>query len=162
MISRDKLIDEKSQTLLIAMIYVEIYTRIHEKFDEETAAQKLMEFGNKIARSYYEYYKPSKSTVSGITRELSREIGGMKNVKIRRTEDGFTVSSPDCPLCVPELEIEGPAYCYPTCGILEEYLNLIFRDNPEKYPYKAVVGTVLKSQSCGAKVCEYYYKLVLR
>ncbi|NVM27509.1 MAG: hypothetical protein HWN65_01595 [Candidatus Helarchaeota archaeon] len=160
MIPREELLKEKSQSMLIAMIYAEIYSRVRQKFDQETAAEKLKEFGKRIARSYYEYYKPSKSSISGIARELSDKIGGMKKIKLKKLDDGFSISSNDCPLCVPEITIEGLHYCYPTMGILEEYLNLIIRDNPRKFRYERVIGSVVQSKSCGAEICEYRYKLI--
>ncbi|NVM52373.1 MAG: hypothetical protein HWN66_01635 [Candidatus Helarchaeota archaeon] len=162
MIPREKLHKERSQSLLVAMIYVEIYSQMQQKYDLETAAEKLKNFGRNIAKSYYQYYKPSKSSISETIRELALKIGAIKKLKLRRVDDGFTLTSTDCPLCVEDFEVEGqgPAYCYPICGILEEYLNLIFKDNPRKFRYKEAIGRVVKSKSCGADMCEYHYRLV--
>lgn len=162
MISRKKLHDERSQTTLIAMIYAEIYSRVVQTYGSKAAAEKLKQFGNNVSRSYYNYWRPSSSTLPGIIREISREIGGIKKLTLKRTEDGFTLSSKECPLCVEGMEIEGIHYCFPTMGILEEMLNLILRDKPKKFRYKGVVGEVTASQSCGAEECAYKYRLIER
>ena len=159
MISREGLHKERSQSTLIAMVYAEVYSRVVRTYGPDGAAERLKKFGNEVARSYYEYWKPSKSTLPGIIREIASDIGGINKLTLKRTDDGFTLSSHECPLCVENLEIEGTHYCYPTMGILEEMLNQVLRDSGKKFRYKAVLGEVISSKSCGAEECVYNYKL---
>ena len=160
MIPRDKLHKQRASSILIAMVYTEIYARVRQNYDEKGTAEKLTTFGNRVADDYYKHYKPKSNSISGIAREISGVIGGIKKLKLKRVEDGFTLSSKQCPLCQPEIEVEGNAYCFPTLGILEQYLNLVFRDRPEKFAYKKAIGRVLASRACGAEECVYHYQLI--
>lgn len=162
MISRKELHKAQSASVLIAMVYIELFTHLTQKFDHNVVEDKLRRMGSNIARTYYDYYLPSKSSISGIIRELAGNIAGMKSIKLKRTEDGFTLSTPRCPICQPGIEIEGPKFCIPTCIILGTYLNLIFANFPWKYPYTEAIGTVLKSVTSGDELCEYHYRLLKR
>jgi hypothetical protein len=79
-----------------------------------------------------------------------------------RTEDGFTITTHDCPLCQSNIEVEGKQFCIPTMAILETFLNLMFNNTPWKFLYKQVIGTVKKSISSGDDECEYHYRLIRR
>jgi len=160
MISRKELHKAQSASILIAMVYIELFTHLTQKYDWSVVEEKLRTMGSNIAKSYYDYYLPSKSSISGIVKELSEKLAGMKYIKLKRTEDGFTISTPNCPLCQPNIEIEGPKFCIPTCTILETFLNLIFTNFPWRFPYKQVIGTVTKSISSGDEMCEYHYRLL--
>ena len=160
MISRKELHKAQSASVLIAMVYIELFTHLTQKYDHSVVEEKLRTMGSNIARSYYEYYLPSKSSISGIIKELAEKLAGMKHIKLRRTEDGFTLSTARCPLCQPNIEIEGPKFCIPVCIILETFLNLIFTNFPWKFPYTEAIGTVTKSISSGDDVCEYHFRLL--
>lgn len=160
MIPRGQLHKERSQSTLLAMVYAEVYTRVVQTFGPEGAAERLKRFGIQVAQSYYKYWQPSKSSLPAIIREISSEIGGIKKLTLKRTEEGFVLSSKECPLCVEGVEIEGIHYCFPTMGILEEILNLLFQDKPKKFRYRGVRGEVTASQSCGAEECTYTYYLI--
>jgi hypothetical protein len=162
MISRKELHKAQSASILIAMVYIELFTHLTQKYDRTLVEEKLRTMGVNIAKSYYKYYLPSKSSISGIIKELAEKLAGMRHIKLKRTEDGFTISSPICPICQPNIEIEGPKFCIPTCAILETFLNLIFTDFPWKFPYKEAIGTVTKSISSGDAMCEYHFRLLRR
>jgi predicted hydrocarbon binding protein len=158
--SRSELHKEKGASLLIAMVYVEVFSRMLEKYGAEVAAEKLTTLGRNVTKTYYKYYKPHKASISGFVREIAEELAGMKDVKLKKTEDGFSISTTDCPICLPGVVIEGPAYCFPTMGIIEEFLNEIFEEYPSKFLYKKAIGRVVKSISSGATECEYHYRLI--
>ena len=163
MIDRSELHNKKGSSLMIGMFYIELYSELVAKFDHETAEQKLRILGYNVAKTYYDYYKPSNKSISGLVKELSTKVGGIKKIKLKKVEDGFTLSSPDCPLCLPEIEIEGPQYCIATCAILEQYLNMLFRDYPDRYPrYRECIGKVIRSRSSGSDECEYHFRLIER
>ncbi|MHA1278722.1 MAG: hypothetical protein ACTSQI_08625 [Candidatus Helarchaeota archaeon] len=151
---------ERSASLLIAMFYIEVYTQLNQKYDPTVVSEKLRKLGHNVAKSYYEIWKPSSTSISGLAREISEKVGGIKKLKLKRLEDGFTLSTPDCPLCLEQIEIEGPHYCITTMAILEMYLNLVLQDHPGKFRYKHVIGTVLQSKSSGAEECVYHYRLI--
>ena len=160
MISRKELHKAQSASVLIAMVYIELFTHLTQKYDQSVVEEKLRTMGSNIARTYYDYYIPSKSSISGIIKELAEKLAGMKHIKLKRTEDGFTISTARCPLCQPNIEIEGPKFCIPTSSILETYLNLIFANFPWKFHYKEAIGTVIKSITSGDEMCEYHYRLL--
>lgn len=160
MISRKELHKAQSASILIAMVYIELFTHLTQKYDWSVVEEKLKTMGSNIAKSYYEYYLPSKNTISGTVRELAEKLAGMKHIKLKRTEDGFTLSSSICPICQPNIVVEGPKFCIPTCIILETFLNLIFTNFPGKFPYKEAIGTVTKSISSGDEMCEYHFRLL--
>ncbi|MDD1777542.1 MAG: hypothetical protein LUQ65_05180 [Candidatus Helarchaeota archaeon] len=162
MISRKELHKAQSASILIAMVYIELFTHLTQKYDSHAVEVKLRTMGVNIAKSYYEYYIPSKSTISGTIKELAEKLAGMKHIRLQKTEDGFTYTSSTCPLCQPNIEIEGPKFCIPVCVILETFLNLIFTNFPWKFPYTEAIGTVTKSISSGDDVCEYHFRLLQR
>lgn len=158
MISRKELHKEQAASILIAMVYMEVFSHLTQKYEWSVVEEKLKTMGANIAKSYFEIYKPSQSSISGIIKDLSTNLAGMKRIKLKRIEDGFTISTLDCPLCQPNIEIEGPPFCTPVMAIQETFLNLIF--SSRKFPYKQAIGTVLKSISSGDEICEYQYRLI--
>jgi hypothetical protein len=162
MISRKQLHKEQAVSLLIAMVYVEVFTLLTQENEWSIVEEKLKTMGANIAKSYFEIYKPSKSSISGIIKDLAINLAGMKRIKLMRTEDGFTITTHDCPLCQSNIEVEGKQFCIPTMAILETFLNLMFNNTPWKFPYKQVIGTVKKSISSGDDECEYHYRLIRR
>ncbi len=160
MITRESLHKEKSASLLIAMFYIEVYTQLTERYDPDVVIEKLRKLGHNVARSYYEVWKPSSTSISGLAREVSEKVGGIKKLKLKRVEDGFTLTTPDCPLCLEQIVIEGPHYCIATMAILEMFLNLVLAEKPKKFRYKHVIGNVVRSKSGGSDECEYHYRLI--
>ncbi|HUX98247.1 MAG TPA: hypothetical protein VMV49_01720 [Candidatus Deferrimicrobium sp.] len=160
MISREELHKERAASLLLAMFYIEIYSEMQKKYDPATVEQKLREMGDNIANGYFAVWQPSATSISGLTREISETIAGIKKYKLKKVVDGFTLTTPECPLCLPEVVIEGPHYCIVTMTILEEMINLAIQASPEKFNYRGVSGRVIRSKSCGGEECEYYYQLI--
>jgi len=160
LVSREDLHKKKGASLLIAMFYIEIFSELMKHFDVGTVEQKLRQLGENIARSYYEYYQPKESSISGLVKEIASNIGGIKKFKLTRVEDGFIVSIFDCPLCLEEIEIEGPHYCISNMAILETLVNLTLQDRPHKFRYKQIIGDIISSKSSGAEKCVYHYRLV--
>jgi len=160
MISRKQLHKEQAASVIIAMIYVELFSHLTQKYESSVIEEKLKTMGANIAKSYFAIYKPSKSSISGIIKEIAINLAGMKRNKLKKTEDGFTITTLDCPLCQPNIETEGPHFCTPVMVILETFLNLSF--STRQFPYKQVIGTVVKSISSGDKICEYHYRLIAK
>lgn len=160
MIDREDLHQEKCASIVIAMLYIELFSQLQKKYAPSLVAEKLHGMGRNIASTYFQYYQPHKTTISGLVREIAEELAGIKNITLKRVDDGFTIATTDCPLCMPGIEIEGPHYCYPTMGILEEMINASIQARPDKFQYKGVVGSVVRSISAGADACEYHFRLI--
>jgi hypothetical protein len=160
MISREQLHKEKGASLLIAMFYIEVYTQLTKRYDPDVVIEKLRKLGHNVAKSYYEVWKPSSTSISGLAREVSQKVGGIKKLKLKRVEDGFTLTTDECPLCLDQIVIEGPHYCIATMAILEMFMNLVLDAKPKTFRYKRVIGNVLRSKSGGSDECEYHFQLI--
>ncbi|MHA1311921.1 MAG: hypothetical protein ACTSQO_13485 [Candidatus Helarchaeota archaeon] len=159
-LDRKKLLKSKVLVDLLKLNFPALISILLRDYDNKTVRQVLKNIGSDMAESWLQYFRPKGYNVKLILKVNTKKTFGKLKMQVKKHDDGFSLIFYECPLCRRDIEIKSEVpYCISISGFYERYFNILASEN-DKFGFKKIEGTTIKSISGGNNYCEHYFKII--
>ncbi|MHA1271295.1 MAG: hypothetical protein ACTSPY_15995 [Candidatus Helarchaeota archaeon] len=158
--SRNKIFNSKVQLELLKLNFPVLISILLNEYDIETTCRVLKKIGEDMADTWLKYYVPKGYNLKNLIKKNTLRTFGKLKMQVKQNEDGFSLIFYECPLCSKEIEIVSQVpYCISISGFYEKFFNNLAAKS-DRFGFKKIEGTTIKSISGGDTYCEHIFKIL--